>query len=259
VIADLDWPRLLHLGDALGVQVWRAWGEGPPPRRPPHLLAYARTPSSFFSTRDEIDPETYRGGGGVKGGRPRMPGGAAEATPRGLCPTPNNPSATVTCPWVWMRLRGGRPRPRAWLVAAMTGCCTSSGTAPARACGGCRAGSAVVVDRGSPLAELDWAAAGVRPTLTSAREMAAVAGGLFDAVTGATVRHRGQVELTRGVLGAKQRPMVGGQAFGWDRHGPGSSTMIAASLALWGVEADTVQRPRRRRPGEPSTRRVVVM
>ncbi len=109
---------------------------------------------------------------------------------------------------------------------------------------------AVVVDGRNPLAELDWKSAGVRPTVMGVREMAAACGALFDAVTGGSVRHPGQVELSRGVLGAKQRPMIGGSGFGWDRHAPGSSTLTAASLALWGVDASTVLRPRRRQPGE---------
>ncbi len=118
---------------------------------------------------------------------------------------------------------------------------------------------AVVVDQRNPLAELDWASAGVRPTETGMREMAAACGGLFDAITGGTLRHPGQVELSRGVLGAKQRPMVGGQGFGWDRKASGSSTLIAASLALWGVDSATVLRPRRRKPGEAGDRRAVVL
>jgi hypothetical protein len=117
---------------------------------------------------------------------------------------------------------------------------------------------AVVVDDRNPLAELDWRAAGVRPTLTGVRELASACGGLFDAVTGGSVRHRGQVELTRGVLGAAQRPMVGGQGFGWDRKAPGSSVLIAASLALWGVDSTTVLRPRRRKPGESGRRAMVL-
>jgi phage terminase large subunit-like protein len=118
---------------------------------------------------------------------------------------------------------------------------------------------AVVVDARNPLAELDWPAAGVRPTLAGSRDVAAAAGVLYDGIADAGVRHRGQVELSRGVLGAKQRPMVGGQAFGWDRKAPGSSALLAASLAVWGVEAPNVSRPRRRRPGEPSSRRIIVM
>jgi phage terminase large subunit-like protein len=115
---------------------------------------------------------------------------------------------------------------------------------------------AVVVDARNPLAELDWRAAGVRPTLAGSRDVAAAAGLMFDAVSDRLVRHRGQVELSRGVLGAKQRPMIGGQAFGWERKAPGSSALLAASLAVWGVDAANILRPRRRRPGESGGRTV---
>jgi hypothetical protein len=118
---------------------------------------------------------------------------------------------------------------------------------------------AVVIDARNPLAELDWPAVGVRPTLAGSRDVAAAAGLLYDGIADAGIRHRGQVELSRGVLGAKQRPMVGGQAFGWDRKAPGSNALLAASLALWGVDSPTVLRPRRRRSGEVSSRRAVVM
>jgi phage terminase large subunit-like protein len=112
---------------------------------------------------------------------------------------------------------------------------------------------AVVVDERGVLAELDWQSVMVRPTKTGHRDVA-VAGGLFwDAVTEGTLRHRGQVELTRGVLSAKQRPMLGGQAFGWDRKAPGSSVLIAASLALWGVTCERPERPRRKPGGRVAT------
>jgi hypothetical protein len=114
---------------------------------------------------------------------------------------------------------------------------------------------AVVVDERGALAELDWAGAKVRPTLTGHREVAVAAGLFWDAVTEGTLVHRGQVELTRGVLSAKQRPMLGGQAFGWDRKAPGSSVLVAVSLALWGVDCDKPARPRRRE----SQRTAIVM
>jgi hypothetical protein len=104
---------------------------------------------------------------------------------------------------------------------------------------------AVVVDERGALAELDWAGAKIRPTLTGHRDGAVAAGLFWDAVTDGTLAHRGQVELTRGVLSAKQRPMLGGQAFGWDRKAPGSSVLVAVLLALWGVDCDKPARPRR--------------
>ena len=103
---------------------------------------------------------------------------------------------------------------------------------------------AVVVDERNALAEIDWQAARVRPTMAATREVAVAAGLLYDSITEGTVRHRGQLELSRAVLSAKQRPI--GQAFGWDRKAPGASVLIAASLALWGVVGcDRPQRPRR--------------
>jgi hypothetical protein len=115
---------------------------------------------------------------------------------------------------------------------------------------------AVVVDERGALAELDWAGVKIRPTLTNARDVAVAAGLFWDAVTDATLVHRGQVELTRGVLSAKQRPMLGGQAFGWDRKAGGSSVLVAVSLALWGVDCDKPTRPRRR---SESQRQAIVM
>lgn len=62
------------------------------------------------------------------------------------------------------------------------------------------------------------------------------------------------VELTRAALGAKQRPMMGEAAFGWERRAPGSSVLIAASLALFGVECERPLRPSL----NASRRRIVV-
>lgn len=117
----------------------------------------------------------------------------------------------------------------------------------------------IVVDERSPLVELDWAGAGVRLTTIGARDVAMAAGAVWDAVTEHKLRHRGQVELSAGVLGARQRPMLAGQGFGWDRKASGSSTLIAASLALWGVQAERVKRPRRSIPGVEDEQRAVVL
>ncbi len=114
---------------------------------------------------------------------------------------------------------------------------------------------AVVVDERGALAELDWAGAKIRPTMVGTRDVANSAGSLWDAVADSALAHRGQLELTRGVLSARQRPMLGGQAFGWDRKAPGSSVLVAASLALWGVDCERPARPRRR----SGQRRVIVM
>lgn len=88
------------------------------------------------------------------------------------------------------------------------------------------------------------------------RDPPTAAAGLFwDAVIEGNLNHRGQVELSKGVLSAKQRPMMAGQAFGWDRKAQGSSVLIAATLALWGVGCERPTRPRR----STAKRRVVVL
>jgi hypothetical protein len=109
---------------------------------------------------------------------------------------------------------------------------------------------AVVIDDRGGLAELDWAGVKVRPTLAGSREVSVAAGLVYDAITERTVRHRGQVELTQAVLGAKQRPIGG--AFGWDRKAPSSSVLVAASLAAWGVTCERPRRPRRTGEGRTS-------
>jgi hypothetical protein len=104
---------------------------------------------------------------------------------------------------------------------------------------------AVVVDERGTLADLDWVGAKVRPTFTGHRDVAVAAGALWDAVADGNLAHRGQVELSKAVLSAKQRPMLGGQAFGWDRKAPDSSVLVATSLALWGVDCVRPRRPQR--------------
>lgn len=116
---------------------------------------------------------------------------------------------------------------------------------------------AVVVDERGALAELDWAGARVRPTMIGHRDVAIAAGQFVDAVADGALTHSGQVELSRGVLSARQRPMLGGQAFGWDRKAPGSSVLIAASLAVWGVTCIRPARPGRRSAG--SQREVILL
>lgn len=114
---------------------------------------------------------------------------------------------------------------------------------------------AVVVDDRGALAKLDWAGAKIRPTFIGTRDVANAAGLLWDAVADAHLAHRGQLELTRAVLSARQRPMLGGQAFGWDRKAPGSSVLVAVSLALWGVGCVRPARPLR----SSGSRRVIVL
>lgn len=112
---------------------------------------------------------------------------------------------------------------------------------------------AVVLDERGQCAELDWAGAKVRPTMIGHHDVAVAAGQFHDGITEAVLRHRGQIELSKGVLSARQRPL--GQAFAWDRKSAGSSALIAATLAVHGVTADRPYRPRR----EYKPRRIVVL
>jgi hypothetical protein len=111
---------------------------------------------------------------------------------------------------------------------------------------------AVVIDERGALAECDWVAANVRPMMIGHRDVAVAAGVFYDAITEQTIRHIGQVELGAGVLAAKQRPL--GQAFAWDRKAAGSSVLIAATLAVFGVECEKPVRPRRKPPRERMVR-----
>jgi hypothetical protein len=102
---------------------------------------------------------------------------------------------------------------------------------------------AVVLDERNAVAELDWASHKIRPMLIGHRDVAVGAGALWDAISEQKMNHRGQVELSRAVLSARQRPL--GQAFAWDRKAAGSSVLIAASLAVFGVSVQRPIRPRR--------------
>jgi hypothetical protein len=112
---------------------------------------------------------------------------------------------------------------------------------------------AVVIDERGQCAELEWIGAKVRPTMIGHHDVAVAAGLFHDGITEATLRHRAQVELSKGVLAARQRPL--GQAFAWDRKAAGSSALVAATLALFGVSMERPLRPRR----DDRKRRVIVL
>ncbi len=71
--------------------------------------------------------------------------------------------------------------------------------------------------------------------IVSAKEHAQAAGGLFDRVEQATVRHLGQQELTSAVRGATKRPL--GDSWAWSRKtSVDISPLVAVTLAGWGSE-----------------------
>lgn len=103
---------------------------------------------------------------------------------------------------------------------------------------------AVVVDPGGPAGSLvgDFEAAGVELTTTKARDVAAAAGGLYDAVVrppdapegwAPSVRHIPHPALSGALSGAAKRPL--GDAWAWNRRGVAVdiSPLVAVTLARW--------------------------
>ncbi len=103
---------------------------------------------------------------------------------------------------------------------------------------------AVVLDPGGPAGSLvgDLEAAGIELTTTKARDVAAAAGGLYDAVVrppdapegwAPTVRHIPHPALSGALSGAGKRPL--GDAWAWDRRGVSVdiSPLVAVTLARW--------------------------
>lgn len=95
--------------------------------------------------------------------------------------------------------------------------------------------SCVVLDPASAAGSLlgDFARAGVQPTLSAPRDMAAACGRLFDAVASDRVRHLGQQDVTAALTGAHKRSLA--DAWAWDRKSAAVdiSPLVAITLALW--------------------------
>lgn len=74
--------------------------------------------------------------------------------------------------------------------------------------------------------------AGIKPLVIGSREMAQACGAFYDAVASGMLRHRGGVELTAAVRGAKKRPL--GDAWAWSRRDTSVniSPLVAATVAL---------------------------
>ena len=100
--------------------------------------------------------------------------------------------------------------------------------------------SAVLVDERSPAAALitQVEQAGVELTPVNGTEYAGACGAFFDSVRDATLRHGGDLELTAAVRGAARRPL--GDAWAWSRKSSSVdiSPLVAATLALRGVDRD---------------------
>jgi hypothetical protein len=116
---------------------------------------------------------------------------------------------------------------------------------------------AVVIDGMSPAASIidDLAQHKIKVTSTSARDMAAACGSFYDGVMEGWLRHTDQPQVNLALSVARKRPL--GDAWAWNRKNAVSdiTPLVACTLALWGAQSSTVQKPSR----SASSRKVVVL
>ena len=105
--------------------------------------------------------------------------------------------------------------------------------------------TAVVCDDSGPAASLvkPLENRGVEIRKLNAKEYGSACGAMFDAVEQENVRHLGQPELESSVRGAARRPL--GDAWAWSRKNSAVdiSSLVAATLALWGVVSTADEAP----------------
>src|SRR5512139_1963735 len=91
---------------------------------------------------------------------------------------------------------------------------------------------------------------GVTVTVTTARQMAKAFGGLYDSVMDGRLRHLCQPALNVALSVARKRS-IGDGGFGWSRKDSESdiTPLVAATLALWGLESSEVAEQPRLRTG----------
>ena len=90
--------------------------------------------------------------------------------------------------------------------------------------------------------------AGVVVTVTNAARMAAACGGFYDAVIAGRLRHLGQPTLSVALAAARKR-RIGDGAWAWSRATSTDdiSSLVAASLSLWGlVSSEIAPKPEQR-------------
>jgi hypothetical protein len=111
---------------------------------------------------------------------------------------------------------------------------------------------AVVVDAMSPAASLieELERAKIKVTTTSARDMAAACGQIFDGVVQESLRHTDQPQVNVSLSSASKRDMPGG-GWAWNRRGDASdiSPIVSVTLALWGARTNNAKTPTRKRTG----------
>ena len=103
--------------------------------------------------------------------------------------------------------------------------------------------AAVVIDVAGPAGSLvkPLELAGVGVLVPSVREVGQACSGFFDAVAQQRVRHMDQAPLNAALAGAEKRTL--GDAWAWARRGVSVdiSPLVAATLALWGLETAPVE------------------
>lgn len=119
----------------------------------------------------------------------------------------------------------------------------------------------VVADAGSPTASLfeDFDRAGLRIKVPKVAELGQACSRLLEGIVTASVRHTRQPQMASAVSVAGKRPLADTGMWVWSRKNSASdiTPVQAATLALWGAQAEKVKRPaKKRRDGE---RKVAVL
>lgn len=106
---------------------------------------------------------------------------------------------------------------------------------------------AVVVDQMSHAASLldAFKQAGIKITVTQVRDMAAACGHFYDGIYEGWLFHTGQPEVDFAIGQLRKRPLLGGEAFAWNRRSVNSdiTPVVAMTLALFGSMNSKVRRP----------------
>ena len=106
---------------------------------------------------------------------------------------------------------------------------------------------AVVIDAKSQAASLidAFKKEGIRVTITGEREMATACGNFYDGVFDGWIYHIAQPEVDFAIRHVRKRPLLGGEAFGWNRKNINSdiTPVVAMTLALHGSMHSKVKKP----------------
>jgi phage terminase large subunit-like protein len=106
---------------------------------------------------------------------------------------------------------------------------------------------AVVIDGASAAASIidELRQAGIKVTTTSAADMAAACGTLYDGVQEGWLHHLDDPVINAALGVARKRKLEA--AWAWNRKGQASdiTPIVACTLALWGAQSSKAKKPRR--------------